>query len=141
MSYTETSTQESFDSTDLETDEQYTTTQEEAPSNLHIWINGQGRRYCRPGQDHDQTVAMSRLTAVAEFGFDAVAESDCIHHRLELFVNSRESLMPQSWADHRKIHSEDGHGFETPGDVFDRWDEDSDDIAPVTATEEWADGD
>lgn len=52
------------------------------------------------------TVQVHRLTAVAEFGFEAVVAADAVHHKSSFkFDNRRENFELVSHAEHGRLHS------------------------------------
>lgn len=51
-------------------------------------------------------VSIHQLSAVAEYGIDAIAEADCIHHKDEAKINSgRDNLKPMDVEDHASHHT------------------------------------
>jgi hypothetical protein len=53
-----------------------------------------------------QRVLVHRLVAVAEYGFEAVAEADIVHHKDgNPWVNSRDNVAPMSSQDHTQHHN------------------------------------
>lgn len=57
-------------------------------------------------------VYVHRLTAVAEFGFDAVTSDKDVHHELSVpWYNSTENLRVEDWYEHRTSHLENGRNI------------------------------
>lgn len=130
MSSTETPTQESSDSTEIETSDS-------APD----WFrNSRGYEFVS-GDDPDEIVSHSRLLAVAEFGFEAVKEADQTHHRLPAKISTPSAVVPVTASEHARHHASADEPYETPAQVFDRWDEEDNGPTSVIADDGRADGD
>lgn len=77
----------------------------------YVWTDDRGRSYA--GGESGEIAPLHKLTAVAEHGFDEVANADCIHHALggtvgdtHIRVNVPEWLHPSDHGEHRKIHND-----------------------------------
>ncbi|MDB9299420.1 hypothetical protein PN417_00455 [Halorubrum ezzemoulense] len=86
----------------------------------HFWTDGRGRTFV--GEGGGEIVRLNRLTAVAEYGIDAV-ETKEVHHALyasdpdsdgDIRVNAPDFLFPLERSEHRKLHH-DGDWQEVDG--------------------------
>jgi len=77
------------------------------------YLNAKGRCMWAVNENgKTQNVSVQRLTAVAEYGFDAVCDSE-VHHKNGIpWDNRPENLQPLSVTEHKRLHA-DSHPFTT----------------------------
>jgi len=87
-----------------------TTNGTESVTHPSIWTDDRGRMYASDGHE---IVHLHRLTAVAEHGIDAVADSD-VHHAVSanadaepVHIDVPEWLYPLDPSEHRRLHDDD----------------------------------
>ena len=83
----------------------------------NVFQNAEGRTIADGGGG--DLAYISQLTAVAEYGIEAVEEADIIHHALEagddIHVNVPEWLVPLERSDHSQLHANEE--YETDGGI------------------------